>query len=54
VLDPRIARKAYGRYLVASLPPAPPIVAPWRDVEAALMEFYGAPESRARARGVLV
>jgi ATP-dependent DNA helicase DinG len=54
VLDPRIARKAYGRYLVASLPPAPPIVAPWRDVEAALMEFYGAPGSRARARGVLV
>jgi ATP-dependent DNA helicase DinG len=40
VLDGRIAKKSYGRYLVASLPPASTCVAPWRDVHRALTEFY--------------
>jgi ATP-dependent DNA helicase DinG len=40
VLDPRIARKHYGRYLVASLPPASPVLGPWREVHGALRAFY--------------
>ena len=42
ILDGRIVRKSYGRYLLDSLPPAPLVVGPWRDVHAALGDFYGA------------
>jgi ATP-dependent DNA helicase DinG len=42
ILDARIAKKHYGRYLVASLPPAPVHAAPWREVHRELTEFYGA------------
>jgi ATP-dependent DNA helicase DinG len=40
ILDGRVAKKSYGRYLVASLPPATLHVAPWREVHPALVEFY--------------
>jgi ATP-dependent DNA helicase DinG len=40
ILDPRIVRKSYGAYLLESLPPAPPLAAPWREVEAGVREFY--------------
>jgi ATP-dependent DNA helicase DinG len=42
VLDPRLVRKSYGRYLLESLPPAPLVTGPWREVHAALRDFYGA------------
>jgi ATP-dependent DNA helicase DinG len=42
VLDPRLVKKSYGRYLLESLPPAPLVTGPWREVHAALREFYGA------------
>jgi ATP-dependent DNA helicase DinG len=42
VLDGRIARKSYGRYLFDSLPPAARIAAPWRECRAALADFYSA------------
>ena len=41
VLDARIVRKSYGRYLLESLPPAPVVTGPWREVHARLLEFYG-------------
>jgi ATP-dependent DNA helicase DinG len=40
VLDGRIARKSYGRYLLESLPPAPVVAAPWRECHDALSAFY--------------
>lgn len=46
ILDGRIAKKSYGKYLVASLPPAPLAMGPWRDVHTALLDFYGAREAR--------
>lgn len=46
VLDGRIARKSYGRYLVDSLPPVPLRAAPWREVKEDLLRFYGAGEVR--------
>lgn len=41
VLDARIVKKSYGAYLIESLPPARPVVAPWKQVLAAMAEFYG-------------
>ncbi|HYJ80045.1 MAG TPA: ATP-dependent DNA helicase, partial [Longimicrobiaceae bacterium] len=41
VLDGRIARKSYGRYLLDSLPPARVVKGPWRDVREAMLRFYG-------------
>ncbi|HET7273537.1 MAG TPA: ATP-dependent DNA helicase, partial [Longimicrobiaceae bacterium] len=41
ILDGRIARKSYGRYLLDSLPPAPRVVAPWQAVKGELQRFYG-------------
>lgn len=41
VLDARIARKSYGRYFVESLPPAPVMKGPWREVKEAMLRFYG-------------
>jgi ATP-dependent DNA helicase DinG len=41
ILDARIIRKSYGRYLLESLPPVPVLAAPWREVHAAMLQFYG-------------
>ncbi len=41
LLDGRVTRKSYGRYLLDSLPPARRLVAPWREVQAELVAFYG-------------
>lgn len=46
VLDPRLVRKSYGRYLLESLPPAPLATGPWREVHPALLAFYGKPAVR--------
>jgi ATP-dependent DNA helicase DinG len=46
ILDGRIAKKSYGRYLVGSLPPARTVVAPWQEVRASLLAFYGVSELR--------
>ena len=40
LLDPRIAQKSYGRYLLESLPPARLVVAPWRKVIGEVEAFY--------------
>lgn len=42
LLDDRILRKRYGRYLVDSLPEAPLVRGPWRDLDRAVARFYGA------------
>jgi ATP-dependent DNA helicase DinG len=41
VLDPRLVTKSYGRYLMQSLPPAPLVTGPWREVHESLKRFYG-------------
>ena len=41
VLDGRIVRKSYGRYLLDSLPPAPVVKGPWATVKDAMLRFYG-------------
>ncbi len=40
LLDDRIVRKRYGRYLRDSLPEAPLVKGPWHEVVAALRRFY--------------
>lgn len=40
ILDGRVVKKSYGRYLLDSLPPAPLLAAPWQEVRAAMVEFY--------------
>jgi ATP-dependent DNA helicase DinG len=40
IADPRIATKAYGRALLAGLPPARRVIAPWTTVRRALTDFY--------------
>ena len=40
LLDDRIVRKRYGRYLRDSLPDAPFVKGPWHEVVMALEEFY--------------
>jgi ATP-dependent DNA helicase DinG len=42
VLDGRIVRKGYGRYLMDSLPPARVEVGPWKQVYGVMKEFYSA------------
>jgi ATP-dependent DNA helicase DinG len=49
VLDGRIAKKSYGRYLLASLPPAPLVTGPWREVRSAVEGFYAAGRAERRA-----
>ncbi|HEX2204019.1 MAG TPA: helicase C-terminal domain-containing protein, partial [Longimicrobium sp.] len=49
VLDGRIAKKSYGRYFLDSLPPAPVLKAPWRDVKEAMLRFYGERSGRRQA-----
>jgi ATP-dependent DNA helicase DinG len=41
VLDGRVAKKSYGRYFTDSLPPAPVVKGPWREVKEAMLRFYG-------------
>ena len=43
LLDSRIVKYRYGRYLIESLPPAPLARGPWRRVEEHLRAFYGSP-----------
>jgi ATP-dependent DNA helicase DinG len=40
ILDPRLLSKGYGRYFLASLPPAPLVTGPWADVLEHLRTFY--------------
>ncbi len=40
LLDDRIVRKRYGTYLRDSLPPAPLVKGPWREVRRAVEGFY--------------
>jgi ATP-dependent DNA helicase DinG len=40
LLDPRILRKRYGAALLAGLPPAERVVAPWAEVRARIGEFF--------------
>lgn len=40
LLDDRIVRKSYGRYLVGSLPEAPLVKGPWEEVARGLEGFY--------------
>ena len=40
VLDDRLVRKRYGRYLLESLPPAPLVKGAWTDVKRRIEAFY--------------
>jgi ATP-dependent DNA helicase DinG len=42
ILDDRIVRKRYGRYLRASLPDAPLVKGAWDDVKRRIRAFYDA------------
>jgi ATP-dependent DNA helicase DinG len=42
ILDARLVRKSYGRYLLDSLPPSPVATGPWRQMKATMQTFYGA------------
>jgi ATP-dependent DNA helicase DinG len=53
ILDPRLLSKGYGRYFLSSLPPAPLVTGPWRELHAQLRAFYGH-ESRQRPDGLTV
>jgi ATP-dependent DNA helicase DinG len=44
LLDSRILTRRYGRYLRASLPPAPLVKGPWQDVERVVQQFYAESE----------
>jgi ATP-dependent DNA helicase DinG len=45
LLDSRIVKKSYGTYLVESLPPATPLVGPWKEVLAGMKAFYAGAEA---------
>ena len=49
VLDPRIASRSYGAYLLESLPPARTVVAPWRQVLGEIRGFYAGDSAAAPA-----
>jgi ATP-dependent DNA helicase DinG len=53
ILDPRLLSKGYGRYFLSSLPPAPLVTGPWRELHGQLRAFY-ANESRQRPDGLTV
>lgn len=40
LLDRRIVARSYGRYFLASLPPAPVQVAPWSELKSHVQAFY--------------
>ena len=44
--DPRASNKAYGRGVLAALPPARRLLAPWNVVLQELRDFYRTPENR--------
>lgn len=46
ILDSRIVRKGYGRYLFDSLPSAHPVIGPWSECREAISDFYGSSERR--------
>jgi ATP-dependent DNA helicase DinG len=41
LLDPRVITKSYGEDLLAGLPPARQLVAPWPEIRNELKRFYG-------------
>jgi ATP-dependent DNA helicase DinG len=43
ILDPRLLSRGYGRYLLASLPPAPVVTGPWSAVLHDLRRFHDEP-----------
>jgi ATP-dependent DNA helicase DinG len=43
ILDPRLLNRGYGRYLLASLPPAPLVTGPWQELLGQLRTFYDRP-----------
>jgi ATP-dependent DNA helicase DinG len=45
ILDERLLSKTYGRYFLASLPPAPLIHGSWQELRPQLQEFYASVES---------
>ncbi len=47
--DPRVVSKGYGRTLLASLPPARRLVAPWRAIRDETDRFYAGPAGTAPA-----
>ena len=48
VADPRLVTKSYGRILLAALPPAKRLVAPWAEIRPAVQRFYSKSASFAR------
>jgi ATP-dependent DNA helicase DinG len=40
ILDPRLLSRSYGRYFLASLPPAPLVTGPWLELRDRLRQFY--------------
>jgi ATP-dependent DNA helicase DinG len=48
VADPRLVTKSYGRILLAALPPAKRLVAPWAKIRPAVRQFYAESASFAR------
>ena len=51
MLDDRILRKRYGRYLRESLPDAPLVKGAWVDVRRRIRDFYDGPAALGGARG---
>jgi ATP-dependent DNA helicase DinG len=49
VLDPRLLSKGYGRFFLASLPPAPLVTGEWVHVREQLRAFYGGAEAALHA-----
>jgi len=48
VADPRLVTKSYGRILLAALPPACRLIAPWARIRPAIQRFYADSASFAR------
>jgi ATP-dependent DNA helicase DinG len=48
VADPRLVTKSYGRILLAALPPAKRLVAPWAKIRPAVQQFYAESANFAR------
>jgi ATP-dependent DNA helicase DinG len=48
VADPRLVTKSYGRILLAALPPASRLIAPWSRIRPAVQRFYAENASFAR------
>lgn len=46
LLDPRVITKSYGEDLLAGLPPARQLVAPWPEIKLELKRFYGGTSRR--------